>query len=405
MMGKSGRLPRPVLKFKGGTSIYPFKGLSLGFKPLRGPSEIKLGLLWEKKVSGKAEELLDLMLNGYKSFKGMTEVFDVDVSVEKLEVNTLEEAHKELEKFEGFDVCMVAIPDEISLPEDMDYYIPFKQQAASVGVPSQMVTYSTLQYGSKNVYVLFNLALNLYGKAGGVAWGLAEKLSSEVFIGVDVAGSYVVASLFVEPGNPRVGWFYEFNPEVEVAVSVREVVLRALRAAYRFLGRALSSVVVQRDGRAHWSEVEALRSAFSEAKSKGWFKEDGYYAYLEVKKRVGVRVIRKRGGRLLNPDKGVYLWLTKNTLLVTTTGAPERPLPSQSGLVKPIALTLVDTSNWERSILDLSKDTYWLSQLHWGSAFVTPRLPITTLYAHKVAHLLSLGAYPPPEYAGTLWFL
>ena len=249
------------------------------------------------------------------------------------------------------------------------------------------------------------MALNVYGKAGGVAWGLAEPLHSDVVVGVDVAGSYAVATVLTDSGDPRVEWIYEFNPEVEVAAVLEPLIYSALRAASRDRGGPLSSVVVHRDGRAHWLEVEAFRRAVARAKAEGMLEEDAFYALVEVRKRVTARMFKEREGRLLNPDKGVYVWLDKETLLVATTGAPERPHPAFSGLVRPVALSLVNSSHWEKSLLDLARDVYWLAQLHWGSAFVTPRLPITTLYAHKIAHLLSLGAYPPPEYRGKLWFL
>ena len=312
----------------------------------------------------------------------------------------------ELEKVSpgGADVTVYAVPDETYVPEDRDYYIPLKQLTASAGELTQMINYSTLQRGSRNPYILFNLALNIYGKAGGKAWGIAGKLEGDVHIGVDIAGNYAVAALLTDPGRPEVTWEYEANPAVEVA-EVLDTLIYRIAAENEEKFRHASNIVVYRDGAAHWSEVEKLRDAFTRLKMDGIIPQEAGYSLVEVRKRIAPRIYRAAGDKILNPIKGTYLLLGKNTAIVATSGAPERPLPSLSGLVRPLALRLVDTSNWETDILSLARNVYWLAQLHWGSAFTTPRLPITTLYAHKIARFLSIGAYPHQNLKNKLWFL
>ena len=178
-----------------------------------------------------------------------------------------------------------------------------------------------------------------------------------------------------------------------------------MREACRDLDRRVERLVVHRDGRAHWVEVEALRDAISTARDLGLVAGVPFYALLEVRKRVVPRILKALGSKWVNPDKGVYVQLDPYTMLLATTGFPERRLITSTGLVRPVAVSLVDTSDWEALLLDLARDVYWLSQLHWGSAFVTPRLPVTTLYSHKISRFLSLGVHPPEEYRDKLWFL
>ena len=401
---RAGRLPRPVLRFREGTSTSPYRGLSLGFKPLSGPKALALGVLAEERVAGRMEELAARVIEGYGRFRGLAEVFDVYVEVDRVTVGSLEEAGEALESLRGVDVVLAAVPDEVAVPDLEDYYVPIKQAAAGLGIPSQMVNYSTLHRLSGSEHVLFNLALNIYGKAGGVAWGLAEPLGADAYVGVDVAGGFLAVTLFLRPEEPLVDWSYALNPSVEVAVAMRDGVLDAISRAAEVVGE-LGRVVIHRDGRAHWSEVEAVREAVRMARDAGLVADRPFYALLEVRKRVLPRIFKAAGSKALNPDKGVYVMMDPYTVLVATAGFPERRLVSSTGLVRPIAVRLVDASDWEVPVKDLARDVYWLSQLHWGSAFVSPRLPITTLYSHKISRLLSMGVHPPEEYRGRLWFL
>lgn len=401
-MLKSGILPRPVLAFRKGTSIHPFKALGSGFCPLTEMRKLTVKFCSAAKVSGEMKDLAKALDGGYGLYRGFSWTFCTDFEYYFEEVA----GEDELEKIspEGADVTVYAVPDESYVPEDRDYYIPLKQLTAGAGEPTQMVNYSTLRRASRNPYILFNLALNIYGKAGGKAWGIAGGLEGEVHVGVDVAGNYAVATLLTDTSRPDVTWEYEANPAVEIAESLDMLMYRiAVENEEKF--RHARDIVVYRDGAAHWSEVKRLRGVFARLKMEGIVPPEAGYSLVEVRKRIAPRIYRVAGDKILNPIKGTYLLLGKNTAIVATSGAPERPLPSLSGLVRPLAIRLVDTSNWETGILSLARNVYWLAQLHWGSAFTTPRLPITTLYAHKIARFLSIGAYPHQNLKDKLWFL
>ncbi|RLE94274.1 MAG: hypothetical protein DRJ55_02965, partial [Thermoprotei archaeon] len=203
-MWKSGILSRPVLTFRKGTSIYPFKALSSGFCPLTKMRKVTVKFCSTTKFSDELKDIAKALDEGYRLYRGFSETFCTDFEYYLEDVAS----EDELEKVSpgGADVTVYAVPDETYVPEDRDYYIPLKQLTASAGEPTQMINYSTLQRGSRNPYILFNLALNIYGKAGGKAWGIAGKLEGDVHIGVDIAGNYAVAALLTDPGRPEVTW-------------------------------------------------------------------------------------------------------------------------------------------------------------------------------------------------------
>ena len=401
-----GRFPRPVLRFKEGTSIYPFEGLSIGLKPVKEKKRIKLGVLYNHKLRRETEKFLDNLINGYKNFQGMQKLFNTEIELEKIGFKDLNEARdKGVPSLLSTDTIVATIPDNILRYEDEDYYVPLKQDISLLGIPSQMVRYSTIKWKSENIYVLFNLAINIYSKAGGMPWSLDENLSSEAVIGIDVYANFLSVTLFQNPKTPSITWSYTLNPHVEIAPSIKEPVLDLLEKAYNTKNKPLSSIILHRDGVAHWSEIDAIREALQEAKKIGYVEKDLFYSVLEIRKRTVPRLVRFANKRMYNPEKGVYTWIQKEAVLLVTTGYPERPLPEYTGLIRPILVTRVDTSDWEKELLTQVRDVYWLSQLHWGSAFTTPRIPITTLYAHKICRFLSIGVYPPEEYQHRLWFL
>ena len=398
-MPRGNILPRPVLKFRGGTALTPKEGLSL-FHPLRGPKKILLGVGYPEGRRDKASKLVENIIYGVKGFISMDIMLDTNIEVVESEGRDPLDAAREIASYKP-DVALIFVPDEAIAGED--FYIPAKQELADSGIPSQMVTYSTMKYRAEDPYTLFNLAIDIYGKAGGVAWGLAEDLSTEVVIGFDVAGGVLTTNLFLNPGNPMLEWEIFPNIEVEVAPALSDALRWAIRRAYKLLGREIRSLQLHRDGRYHWSEVEATREALSEAKEIGLVDGDLSYTMLEVRKKVVPRIIRVARSKLTNPEKGLYVEIEEETYLLSTTGWPERR--TSMGVVKPIIVHRIDTSNWDEDALKYVRDIYWLSSLHWGSMFVTPRLPISTLYPHRICGFTRQGVFPPEEYRGKLWFL
>ena len=405
-MPLGGRFPRPILRFGKGTSIYPFEGLNMGLGPYRKKKHIRIGFLYDKRIEKEVKKFIERLFNGYKKFRGFTKIFDTYIEIKTISFKNFKEARDEgVPDLINTDIIIATVPDEVLKYEDEDYYVPLKQDISLLGKPSQMIRYSTIRWKSDNPYVIFNFAINIYAKSGGIPWTLEEELTSEAVIGIDVYANFLALTLLHRPKDPTILWSYTFNPHVEIAPSLKEPILELLEKLYQINRKPIRKIIFHRDGIAHWSEIKMVREALDEAKRHGYIEEKCFYSIIEVRKRIVPRLIRVSKNKVYNPEKGVYTWLQKEAVLVSTTGFPERPIPEYSGLIKPVLINRVDTSDWDKPLLEQARDIYWLAQLHWGSAFTTPRIPITTLYSHKICRFLSQGVYPPEEYQNTLWFL
>ena len=246
-----------------------------------------------------------------------------------------------------------------------------------------MVTTSTLKRLADKSYVLFNLALSVYSKAGGVPWILAEPLYADVYIGVDTVSTGVAVTILSSNDGMYFNWYTGLNPDVEVIRTLGEV-LRSALSSSEYLIEGVERVVIHRDGRCFEEEVEAVKDVIDWGIVNGIFSSDVEWSLVEIRKRVVPRVVGRRFSKFVNPEKGVFYALGPHEYLVVTVGFPEHPYITQSGLVRPIIVELVDASTWEVNMRKLARDVYWLSELHWASAFSSSRSPITTLYAHRI---------------------
>ena len=401
----SGVFRRPVLRLRRGTCLTPYEGFKRGLGPLRGPSRLRLGALVPRGLERRAREFLRNLVFGVRGYGGLAEWFECWVEWPPELVSGEYREYPELaSELSDVDVALAFIPDEHYRGYEEDPYLPAKRAFALEGVPSQMVTTSTLRYLADKSYVLFNLALSVYGKAGGVPWSLAEPLSADLYIGLDTVGTGVAVTVLSARRGLHFAWHVALNPDVEVIRTLEGALLEALEAAAS-CARGTKSVVVHRDGRCFEEEVGAVRSALERASDAGILAPSVEWSLVEVRKRVAPRVVGRRFGRHANPEKGTYYALGQYEYLVVTTGFPEHPYILESGLVRPIVVELVEATSWEVSVRDIARDVYWLSELHWASAFSSSRLPITTLYAHRICSFWRAGVQPSEEYYDKLWFL
>ncbi len=400
-MVRGGVFSRPVLRFGSGTSIFPYEGFKLGFGPFSGPDAVRLCFICPRGMYSYSRVLMDNLIYGVRGFGGLTGWFGCRVGDVEYFFESYDRYADVIDSIEDVDVAIVAVPDENYPGFEEDPYVPIKQALALRGIPSQMVTYSTIRRLAGKSYVLFNLALSIYCKAGGIPWVLGDRLLGDAYIGLDTVGNNVVVTVFVFDGGIFFDWRFEFNPGVEVIYSIRNVLTLALDVIHRHAGR-VNLIVVHRDGSTFDVELEAVRDVMDSAVDEGVASN---WVFVEVKKRAVPRVTRRVGRRVTNPEKGTFYVLDKYRYLVVTSGFPEHPYIDVSGLVRPVVVELAEASNWEVSMYDIARDVYWLSELHWASAFASTRLPITTLYAHRICSFLRLGVSPSEEYYSRLWFL
>jgi hypothetical protein len=344
-------------------------------------------------------------------------------------------------------IVLIVLPDEDVDPDEdspSPLYFRLKRIFVEEGIPTQFITLGTLRrlkhptepFGS----VLWNLFLDIYVKLGGKPWRLARQVSNvHCFIGIgfalnpraDEKNIYAgVANVFDRYGN----WlditsayetltdeeredFYSRSAFLEGTASFKisqsttySIVTNSLelyrekQTQSRLLPR---NIILHKLGRIYQCEVEGMLEAISN--TVGTLENC----------RIGIASIHTH--HLLRlygiPDnnsktsrvvlRGTRVLLHPNTALIATTGRIYRQTPSKTinfypgiGTPRPLLIENVIPDQMLRnkyklnenqfySTSELSAHIFALTHLHWGSIREDIRLPITVLYAKRVADIIS----------------
>lgn len=401
-------LPRPVLKLRRGTAITPFDGFKLGFGPYCGPSEINVAIL---SCEEYVEDVIDLYCNlkdGKGVFNGMEKWFNIVLPEDPkiISVVSEEDLTSNVSRIPKCDLVLVAVPDDLMVEYDDDPYMPLKREIAKLGIPSQMLEYSTVKNLKDNPYVLFNLALSVYSKVGGIPWILAEPTFSELVIGLEVRKTLnerIVAGVSVLSMKNR----FRFNWSYSTVDF-----LRAEQISF-VIRNELKDVVCEEDvqdftfhyeGMPSQEVIDGIKKALNDLVDENMLSKDYSFRVVAVKKGGTPKIFKAIHGSYGVPDKGFTIILDYYRGIVATSGFPEFSFHSPLGLVRPLKIEVVD-ENCEHDIKEVIKEVYWLSELHWASGFRSSKYPISTLYAHRIVQFVASGVEPPEEYRGKAWFL
>lgn len=346
--------------------------------------------------------------------------------------------------------------------ENNPFYFELKKSLVEEGIPSTFITYETLQkLEDPNVAfgpILQSLWLNIYAKMGGKPWRLANQLGNvHCFIGIGfginpgAAENQIyagIAHLFDNYGSwidiasdsanlsrsdldsfESTERFTQGSSSFKISQSVTQNIVRDALKLYQQkqtkTHENATNIVLHKLGKIYECEVvgflEGIRMVLG---SLGNCKlgllqiEQDHHIRL-----YGSREDTDRESYTIYRGTSLYLNLAKTVLATTGRGYRQtsRGLFTNYpgiGTPQPLLLTSIKPSqqvlqkygcneNQFYGIDELSEHTMALTQLHWGSLKDNVRLPITALYAHKVADLISktdarinawLGYYRP-------WFL
>ncbi len=397
-----GMFKNPVLRFGEGTASSPYEGFKMGLKPFKRVPKICMEVVYRRDYRREARNLVLNLVNGVKGYRGFSEFFGTEVEYWYTPVDSSESYLDAVSKAQG-DVVIILIPDEMSVEYDEDPYMPLKRSLSMRGIPSQMIEYSTARYLSNKGYVLFNIALNIFSKAGGIPWMLAEPPSSSLTIGIDSGGGGVALTVFNPESEKVFEWHTGFSPGVEVIDLLKKPMLEMLAEIDNI--EDAETIIFHRDGFAHPFERDSIRDVVDTLKLEGILRRDVYWALIEIRKRSVPRLLRNTSRGYRNPIQGAYLQLDPYKYVVATVGFPDHPLLSDYGISRPLVVEVVETSNWDRDPKPFIRDVYWLAQLNWASGLLPTKLPITTLYAHRIVSFWRAGVNPSINLKSKLWFL
>lgn len=338
-------------------------------------------------------------------------------------------------------IALVVIPDRPLNGEENAFYYQTKTVLLEAGIPSQHINFSKLLDLDKPHKafgpVLQSLWLNIYSKMGGKPWRLSNELGNvHCFIGIGFGLSTLRTGNHIYAGVAHV--FDRFGSWIDVASSwesiseedhesfisplrylegtssfkiSQEVTYRIVREALHLYQRkqtatheSAKNIVLHKLGPIYECEIEGFLKAVTQ--TVGTLSEC-QLGILQVEQDHAVRLygdpennnktdrtVLRRAGLIFNENK----------MVVATTGSIQRGrgpmLYPGIGTPQPLLLTRHLPSEPQSSkygcaeihfynIQTLGEHLVALTQLHWGSTRDNIRLPITALYAQKVADIIS----------------
>jgi len=268
-------------------------------------------------------------------------------------------------------------------------YHHFKSLTIGMGIPSQVVTQSTMN----NQFALANIALGVLSKIGNIPFVLAEPLPyADIIVGIDIARrkkerlSGSVNATAIARVYQRNGEFLQyalFDAPLE-GETIPSYVLQVLFPQSVFAGKR---VLVHRDGLFRGDEKQVL---------KDWGKRlQAEFHLVELLKTGAPRLYglntQTQGAQL--PLKGSALRLNDHEAFLVSSLPPfANATPS------PLHIRTEAPFRIEEAIHSVLA----LTLLHYGS-LRPPRLPITIHYSDEIAYL-ALKGIKPKEMEGTLPF-
>lgn len=407
-MIRGGIFPPPILLFSNGTALSPVEAIKIGLKPYIKLKEVKIVILTSEEVLPDTLLFLKNLDEGIGIWPGFQKAFGTTVSLikEPLVVKDSYEYQDLVEEIPpDTDLVLAIIPDEEIVPYEEDPYMPLKRSLSSRGIPSQMVTYSTVKNLRDKSFVLINIALSIYAKVGGVPWVLTGRPSWDLLIGIDTSPGCIGITLMSNWHSWSFKWDVYVNPEIEIIRVLENVLQESITTYVKEENLYPRRIVVHRDGLLFEEEIEQITESFNRLQHAGILPRNMEYYLIEIRKRNPARFIKITRKHAYTPEKGTFLQLGEYRYLINTTGYPDLPPILALSPPRPITVELVETNNWEINFYTLAKHTFWLTALHYASAFVTPKLPISILYPDRIASFWNAGVHPSANLKKKLWFL
>lgn len=247
--------------------------------------------------------------------------------------------------------------------------------------PTQFVDLDTIKRsdGKGKEAIFLNILLGIYCKSGIQPWVLANNLSADCYIGLDVCreNNMSTAGLIQVVGKDgrvlksKTVSSNQNGEKIEVKL-LKEVVFEAIGAYKDTYNRELKHIVFHRDG-INREDLEKLKEITDDLNIK--------FDYIEVTKNINRRMaMLEKSAENYNCEKENKKWITEigmclkkenEAYLITTN--PH----GKMGMARPLRIKKIYGNQPMEYIIE---DIYKLSFMHIGS-IMKSRLPITTHYA------------------------
>ena len=228
--------------------------------------------------------------------------------------------------------------------------------------------------------IFLNILLGIYCKSGIQPWVLANGLSADCYIGLDVCreNNMSTAGLIQVIGKDgrvlksKTISSHQSGEKIQINI-IKDIIFEAKQAYKNTYNKKLEHIVFHRDG-INREDIDLLKEITNSLEIK--------FDYVEVTKNINRRMamLEKSDENYNHRDKENKKWITEigmclkkenEAYLITTN-------PSENmGMARPLRIKKVYGN---QNMDDIVKDIYKLSFMHIGS-IMKSRLPITTHYA------------------------
>jgi len=270
---------------------------------------------------------------------------------------------------------------------DSETYYRFKR--IFEGIPNQAITYGliNLKWSAKNkrersLYrnAILNVTAGLLGKMGTRPWLLAKKLSSDLYIGMDVGGlraRMLNITIMDDIGN--------YKSEMWRALSGLKPSKEDISSFFQYIVdkfQEVKDVTIHKDGELFREEIEGVIERVDELKKRNRTLS---VTLVAIKKNVPFRIYYKKD-RIATTPLGAFIVLDENTAIIATTGHPIL----KQGMAKPLLVEIYPISV-KANIAEILDDIHRLSFMHWGTLISKMKLPATIKYADDLGSYTEYG--------------
>lgn len=207
---------------------------------------------------------------------------------------------------------------------------------------------------------------------------LATPLHADMTIGIDVQLN-TCCFTFISNSGPEIRVAVRTSRQKEKLSKglIQSVLLGVLRDEAKLGRKALTSLVIQRDGRIFQSELTGIQVAITTLKKEGIVRPDAKIGIIEIHKQsfIQARLFEVTptadvAPSAENPPVGTYWIMSPRNAYICTTGWPFL----RFGSAKPLHVCYV---NGDLPFEDLLEDVFALSCLTWTQPETCLRVPIT----------------------------
>ncbi len=392
-------LPPPALRFNYSSATAqhsnPRQGLRI-YGPydssILGKDKINFAIICPQSLREAGNSLLAGLIRGSGGFSGFQPLFRIPlnrVSAKMIGQETEQEVRRAARSLAGENLDLVLI---LTATRNEEVYSSTKAELLGNGIPNQFVTAQKIQNTTQPRWILENIALACYAKAGGTPWVVASESSKrELIIGIsraqDHTKQFVVGfvTLFTQDGDFL--FLHSLAPQpIEwrqdaYVQGLTSLIVEAYNEYCRQQGDPESIILhlCKRPGR--FREVEAVEQAIQQIGS------DISYALLHLNDDSNFRLF-DAGNALYVPQTGLKVDLGRRNALLLLDGCVgdrrnRRGVPRVLNIVMDKRSTM-DVSEFPRLVRQVSN----FAHVNWRG-FNAQAIPATLNYSYLIARLVA----------------